>query len=161
MMPPNITRGQPESDDGATFVCGLKDYDLKKYTSIVALYTPYDTYFVRTEQGYGAPASVLLGKAGPGIYVHRNSQFKITSELLASGQSNFLYEYYDNVFVHQLRSLMHLGTRPASEGANYRSAAWGCPPKTASRCFSADVGGGTWCIFRPPDRTQKVDFYYI
>lgn len=161
MMPPNVEHSQPESDDGTTFVCGLKNYNLNKYTSIVALYTPYDTYFVKTEQDFGVSASVLLGKEDSKVYIHRNSQFKVSSELIASGQSNFLYEYYDGVFVKQLRTLMGLGTHPASEGGNFRSAAWGCPPHTASECFSVDVGGGTWCIFRPADRTQKVDFYYI
>ena len=161
MMPPNVEHSQPESDDGATFVCGLKPYDLNKYTSIVALYTPYDTYFVKTEKDFGVSASVLLGKEDSKVYIHRNSQFKVSSELIASGQSNFLYEYYDGVFVKQLRTLMGLGTHPASEGGNFRSAAWGSPPRTSSECFSVDVGGGTWCIFRPADRAQKLDFYYI
>lgn len=165
MMPPGVKRSHPESDDTGTLVCSLKDYNLEKYVDVIALYTPRDTYFLKTGTAFGVPAKTLLGSPGPDVSVHKLPQFIIDSELIASGQTNFLYEHYDKDFVAQLRRLLKLGqedgAKPASMGADYNGASWGFPPRTASKVVAFDVGGGAWCFFQSSDMSQSIHNYNV
>ena len=165
MIPPGWDRVENDGEnDTGKFVCALKRYDLEKYTSVVALYTPLSMHLVKTDKGLGVPATDLLTNDPTGnrrIHIHTNEPFVIEDKLIAKAQSDFFYEYYDETFVAQLRAIMKLGEEEAIPGVLGR-ASWGRHPKSTSNvCFSYKVGGGTWSIFFSPDAAQRPSSYLL